>query len=115
MSDNEEHRYLFTVRQRFDESPIVDAFYELTVPPGVTTAHAEVMVKLNENWCAVEMKADTAALNGMQLRLRFNSDMYNNVCMVRTQSEITAETLNDIIAMKSADGALMEFLNDSAI
>jgi len=115
MSEEDEHRYLFTVRQQFGETPAVDAFYELTVPPGITGDQAQVMTKLNEEWCKKEMKDDTSALSGMKIRLRFNSDMYQHVCLVRTQCEITAEDLDNIIQMKNVEGKLMEFLDESAV
>jgi len=115
VDESDEHRYLFTVRQQFGETPAIDSFYELTVPPGITGDQAQVMTKLNEEWCKEEMKNDTSALNGMQLRLRFNSDMYQKVCLVRTEFDITVEELDSIVAMKHNEGKLIEFLDKSAV
>ena len=114
MSENE-HRYLFTVRQQFGETPAVDSFYELQVPAGITGDQAKIMTKLNEKWCRDEIVEDTKALQGMSLRLRFNSDMYPKVCLVRTQCEITSENLDCIIQSKHDRGSLMEFLDESAV
>lgn len=112
---NEEHRYLFTVRQGFGEKPSVDAFYELKVPAGITVDQAAIMTKLNNKWCREEINEDTSTLNSMQLRLRFNTDMYQKVCLVRTRSEITAEDLDSILEMKVHENTLMKFLDESAI
>jgi len=115
MNEDEEHRYLFTVRQQFGETPKVDSFYELKVPSGITGDQAAVMRKLNEGWCKTEINEDTQSLNGMQMRLRFNSDMYPKVCLVRTTCEINAEELDGIIAMKAGENKLIDFLDESAI
>ena len=115
MSESDEHRYLFTVRQQFGQPPAVDAFYELRMPAGITGDQAKVMTKLNKGWCKAEISEDTQSLSGMQLRLRFNSDMYPKVCLVRTYSEITHDDLNSIVQMKNTEGKLMEFLDESAI
>ena len=116
MSDEcDQFRYLFSVRQRFNEVPEVDSFYEIMVPAGITADHAKVMTKLKKDWCKEEISKDTQALHGMQLRLRFNSDMYPNVCLVRTHSAITADDLEHIIQSKYERGEMMDFLEESAI
>jgi len=115
VDESDEHRYLFTVRQQFGKTPAIDSFYELTVPPGITGDQAQVMIKLNATWCKNEMEKDTSALKGMQMRLRFNSDIYQHVCLVRTESSITAEDLDSIVAMKHDEGKLIEFLDKSAV
>lgn len=114
-AESEEHRYLFTVRQQFGETPKVDSFYELRVPSGITGDQAAIMKKLNKTWCQKEIAEDTSSLSGMQLRLRFNSDMYPKVCLVRTVCEIDVETLDSIVQMKNFEGKLMDFLDESAI
>jgi len=105
--ETDEHRYLFTVRQRFNEVPVVDTFYELRVPSGLTGDQAKIMKKLKEDFIKEEIAEDTSALHGMQMRLRFNS--------VRTVSPITAEDLDEIVAMKHSTKELMDFLNESTI
>lgn len=115
MSNESKHRYLFTVRQGFGLDPCVDTFYELQVPTGITGDQAMVMSKLNPSFCKEEIAADTQALNGMQLRLRFNQDMFQRVCLVRTCTPISAELLDDIVANKHRDGRLVSFLEESAI
>jgi len=114
-TEADEHRYLFTVRQRFNEVPAVDSFYELTVPSGITSEQAQIMKKLKEDFIRKEISSDTTALQGMQMRLRFNSDMYPNVCLVRTVSPITADDLDRIIEMRHSDGELMPFLKESEV
>ena len=115
MTKDDQHRYLFTVRQQFGEVPAVDTFYKLTVPQGITTEHAKVMTKLNDTWCKKEIASDTQALNGMQLRLRFNADMFPKVCLVRVPGEISLEVLESILQEKHERGTLMDFLDESAI
>ena len=115
VEETEQRRYLFTVRQQFGEQPKVDSFYELTVPAGITGDQAEIMTKLNKEWCNDEIRADTEALKGMKIRLRFNSDMFQKVCLVRTNFEIDAEDLDSIIVMKNIEGKLIKFLEESAI
>ena len=113
--ETEEHRYLFIVRQQFGEEPIIDSFYKLSMPAGITGDQAQVMTKLNDSWCKKEIAEDTQSLNGMQLRLRFNMDMYQKVCLVRSTTEIAAEDLEHIIQSKHERGTLMSFLDESAI
>ena len=110
-----EHRYLFTVRQRFGKTPVVDAFYKVQVPSGLTGDQAKLMTVLDDRFCKAEMAQDTSALNGMQTRLRFNPDMFQDVCLVRTKSEIDAETLESIIEMKHEENSLLDFLTESAV
>lgn len=112
---SEEYRYLFIVRQEFNEVPAVDSFYELQVPAGLTSDHAKVMTKLNEGFCKNEISQDTSALNGMQLRLRFNQDMFQKVCMVRTATPIDADDLQSVINIKFKRGLLANFLKDSSL
>ncbi len=111
----DQRRYLFTVRQRFGEDPIIDTFYELQVPAGLTSDQAAIMTKLNSKFCKQEMSEDTQALNGMQMRLRFNADMFPKVCLVRTEISITAEELEAIVQMKNKENELISFLEKSAI
>ena len=113
--ESTQHRYLFTVRQTFGGVPNVDAFYELKMPSGITGDQARVMTKLNKSWCKKEIQNDTQSLSGMQLRLRFNSDMFQHVCLVRTYSPISADDMDHIIVMKHKENELMEFLEESAI
>jgi len=51
----------------------------------------------------------------MQMRLRFNSDMFQHICLVRTVSPITAEDLDQIVEMKHSTKELMTFLKESTI
>jgi len=115
MSENDEHRYIFTVRQRFNEVPVCDSFYELQVPVGLTGDQAKIFKKLNENFCKEEISADTTALSGMKMRLRFNQDMFQHVCLVRTKMPITAEDMDVIIMAKHQEKELGEFLDESSI
>lgn len=111
----EEYRYLFTVRQQFGEEPNVDSFYELKVPAGITGDQAKVMTKLHPDWCKSEISEDTQTLRGMELRLRFNSDMYQRVCLVYTSSPIDADDLDNIIKSKHREGSLKTFLDEAAL
>lgn len=110
------HRYLFTVRQRFGVEPELDSFYELQVPSGTTSAHAKIMGRLTDyEWQKDAIKSDTSALKGMEMRLRFNSDMYQRVCLVTTVCEIDRETLETIIQAKHKEGILVKFLDENAV
>ena len=113
--NKELHRYLFTVRQRFDQDPVVDCFYKLVSPSGLSTDEMRMMTTLKPGWEAESLKADTSALSGMQMRLRFNSDMYQKVCLIRTESEFTADDLSNYLLMKFKDKELTAFLDDAAI
>lgn len=115
MADKYEHRYLFTVRQAFGMEPEVDAFYEVRVPPNITSEQAKLMIKLDERWQKQEISEDTHALHGMQTRIRLNQDMFQKVCLVRTTIPITSEELNLILHQKYSEGILLEFLTESAI
>jgi hypothetical protein len=112
MSDE---RYLFTVRQRFGETPVVDSFYRVRIPSGLTGEQAKTMIALKEDYLKEERSEDVNALNGMQLRLRFNQDMFQKVCMVSVNGEIDAEALDIIVAMKHKEGTLAKFLKDASL
>ena len=114
---SEEHRYLFTVRQRFGEVPVVDTFYEITVPSGISGEQAKVMNTLSDgNFYKDEIKEDSSVMRGMTMRLRFNSDMYPHICLIRSDNyELTAEMLDDVVANKHETGTLMKFLKESEI
>ena len=75
----------------------------------------KVMSTLKPGWEMDSLKADTQALHGMSLRLRFNSDMFQKVCLVRSESEITAEELGMYIDMKYREQILTEFLEESSL
>jgi len=112
-TDEATHRYIFTVRQRFGECPDIDCFHELKVPSGLTGDHAKIMKRLKDDFCKEEIGADTAALHGMELRLRFNPDMYQKVCLVRTTMEITPDELSAVIASKHRENKLKAFLDEA--
>ena len=109
------HRYIFLVRQRFGTVPAVDCFYKLVSPSGLSGNEMKVMSTLKPGWEAESLKADTTAMKGMNLRLRFNTDMYQKICLVRSKSEISAEELDAVIALKHNEGELIPFLEESAI
>ena len=117
----EEYRYIFLLRNgsgawdRNGNSPTVDSFYQLTVPPGITGDQARVMVRLNPEFCQEEIARDGHAMKGMSLRMRFNQDMYQKVLLVKTTTPITAEDLDKIIEYKYNAGTLTEFLKDASI
>ena len=112
----EMHRYLYTVRQRFGQAPELDTFYEVTIPDGVTGEQAKIMNTLSDGkFCTKEIETDNNAMRGISMRLRFNSDMYQSICLVKSECELDAETLEMVIAAKHIEGTLMKFLDDSAI
>jgi len=111
------HRYIFTVRQRFGEVPVVDTWYEVTVPAGISGDDAKIMNTLSDgNFYKKEIKQDSDAMRGMGIRLRMNSDMYPKICLIRSDDyELTAEMLDDVVANKHQTGDLMKFLKDAEI
>ena len=111
----DEHRYIFCVRQAFGETPCLDTFYELQVPSGLTGEQAQIMTKLDARFCKEQIQADTRAFQGMDLRIKFNPSMFQNVCLVRTVCEITADDLEKIVVQKYREGKLLDFLEESAI
>ena len=113
--DDEQHRYLFTVRQRFNKEPIIDCFYKLVTEDGLTNDQMKMWKTLDGDFQKKEIKEDTDAFSGMSLRLRFNSDMYQDVCLVRTYDEITAEVLESIIQDKYRTKDLETFLEKSKV
>ena len=51
----------------------------------------------------------------MTLRLRFNQDMYQRVCLVRTESPLRLDDLDALIQAKHREGELKEFLDEAGI
>ena len=115
VEESEQHRYIFTVRQFFGQDPHVDCFHDLSVPSVLTGDQAQIMKKLSPDWCIDEIRADTQAYNGMDLRLRMNGDFFPHICLVRTNFEITADDLDMILKDKHHDGTLSEFLDESKV
>jgi len=109
------HRYLFTVRQGFGKKPVVDCFYEVKSPGGITGAELKTWQAINPDWEKESINSDSHALHGMELRLRFNSDMYQHVCLVKSAVEISGDDLELIIELKHSDDTLMEFLQEATI
>jgi len=109
------HRYLFLVRQRFNTEPCVDSFYKLVSPGGMSSDEIKMMTVLKPNWEKESLDADTEVFKGMGLRLRFNADMFQKICLVKSEFEISDEELDMYIKMKYRDGELTEFLNESKI
>jgi len=112
---DELYRYLFIVRLRFGEDPIVDSFYKLVSPSGLTGDQMKIMTILKPDWEKESLKSDASTLRSMDLRLRFNQDMYQRVLMVRSEVELTAEDLEMYLIMKHKDGKLLETLKGMEI
>ena len=110
-----EYRYAFLVRQQFAKEPAVDAFYEVQLPDGYTGSEADMMATLKPGWHEEEIRSDSQALFGMEMRARYNSDMYQSVCLVRCPVPLTADDLDAIIKDKHRNGTLLDFLAKSAI
>ena len=113
--NEEQHRFIFTVRQRFNSDPNVDCFYKLVSPSGMGSDEIKMMTVLKPGWESDTLKADTHAMSGMSLRLRFNGDLYPNVCLVRSSADLSAKDLEHYIVMKYKDGELDKFLLESRI
>jgi len=108
------NRYAFTLRQQFGEEPIVDSFYKLTVPD-MDFSQLRVWNTLNPDFATKEMHKDSQTLHGMGLRLRFNSDMYPKICMVRYDGDLEADDLEMIVRQKHRENELKEWLKDAEI
>ena len=113
--ESNKHRYLFTVRQRFNSDPVIDCFHKLVSPSGMNADEFKMMGMLKPGWEAESLKTDSSALSGMSLRLRFNGDLYQKVLLVRSESEMSAEDLEAYVVMKFKDGDLDKFLKESTI
>jgi len=113
--NKETHRYIFLVRQQFGKDPALDSFYKLVSPSGMTGDEIKMMTILKEDWEKESLKADTSAFSGMDLRLRFNSDMFQKVCMVKSTVDLSYDDIDMYIKSKHITGELMEFLEESAI
>ena len=110
-----EHRYMFTVRQQFGQVPELDAFYEVKSPDGITAEEADTWRTLNPEWCKDEIHEDSQTYRNLGMRLRFNSDMWQKVCLVRTEMELDRDTLDAVIKSKHELGELEKFLKESSI
>lgn len=113
--DPDEYQYLFLVRQQFNEIPHLDSFMEVATPSGLDVDHVKFIQKLNPEYCHNEMKQDANTLHYMLTRIQHNTDMFPHVCMVRTQSPITADELNAYINQQYNAKTLDDFLNSAKI
>jgi len=109
------NRYMFTVRQRFQKEPTVDCFYEMKTPLGFTSDKAVMMEKLGSSVMMKIVKGDASAYQGMSMRLRFNQDCFQQVCMVNSEGAMDAEMLEDVIRGMSITGDLEGWLRESAL
>jgi hypothetical protein len=55
------------------------------------------------------------AIQIMELRNRFNSDMTPGVFLVKSECEITGEQMDALLTMKQRDGTLRDFLRAARI
>ena len=93
----------------------MDCFYKLVSPSGMSGDEMKMMTVLNPGWESQTIKEDTSALQGMTLRLRFNSDMFQKVCLVRTECELDIDELGMIINSKYKTKELEQFLNEASV
>lgn len=108
-------RYMFTVRQPFGQEPCLDGFYEVQSPEGMTNSEVEMWRTIVPGWKDEEIKQDSQTYHHLGLRLRFNSDMFQNVCLVKSDIALDREMLEAVVVSKYIDGTLMDFLKKSAI
>lgn len=110
-----EQRYIFLVRQTFGDEPQVDAFYQVqsTDYGEMTPDQVKIMETLGAKYEIA--KSDRRAITGMQMRYRFNQDMFQGICMVRTDGELSRDVLNVFIKGKHATGELKDWLEESKI
>lgn len=108
-------RYAFTVSQDFGQEPALDTFMELKTPDGLSKDHVDIMTGLHRSWMKDEIDHDLRGIYGMEMRLRFNSNMYQRVCIVKTNVPISRDELNRVILARHRIGKLKEFLDEAAI
>ena len=111
----ETNRYLFLVRQRFGEDPHIDSFYELRSPNNVTIDTVKVMQGLKPDWEMTNIKEDSITMESMALRIRFNTDMFPHVCLVKSSSELTVDDLEMIVVSKFKTNELTDFLKEARV
>ena len=107
-------RYAFLVRQQFAKEPHIDAFYKLKIPD-MSWGQIKAWNKLSGDAYANEIKQDVDSIRGMEMRYRYNSDMFQGVCLVRLEGDLTVDDLDTIIKMKFRDGELTEFLEEAKV
>jgi len=116
-----EHKYLYTVRQSFGEAPHLDCFYKMQVPKGITSSHIAEMNALMQTednkfpFLEEEIRSDSHTYNNMKLRIQFNGDMFQRICLVKSDSEIDADTFESLLTMYHNDNTLVSYLNKSAV
>ncbi len=117
--DNDEetfdHRYIFLVRQNFDVPPHVDSYYKLKTPDGINSDQFQFIKKIKDGFLEQEIQSDGEKLRLFTLRMRFNQDIYQHICLVKSSVPLTIEELNNIIESKYNDNTLDEFLKNASI
>jgi len=109
-----EHRYLFLVRLKFGRDAILDSFYKLVTPSGMTAEQMKMWSTLDPDWNRKNMKADTDVYRNLDLRQRANSDMYDGICLVRSAVDISGDDFELVLRCKEQD-ELLEFLDSSKV
>ena len=115
------NRYLFTCRMNgFDadteEAVSVDAFYK--VPLRTEQLDYEVCKAQEEllgNPWHDEIQALGSTMNAMRLRLRFNQDMFQGICMIKTDQELDIDDMECLLRAHSRRGTLNNFLKEAKV
>lgn len=109
-------KYIFTVRQRFGEKPQLDTFYKIELPdvfldPEFIAGGEELI----PSHIIKQMREVKANLRVIELRLRFNIDMFPHVCLVSVKDmELSRDMFDAYITNMSTD-ELMCFLEESKL
>jgi hypothetical protein len=112
-------QYIFTVRRNAWESGTeIDSFYE--VPLDASMYDADILSAQEEllgNPLQPELKDLSQALFAMRLRMRFNPDFYQHLCVVKVDDglDLDREGLQCLIDTKEKQGILESFLKEAAI
>lgn len=113
------YRYLYTVRHRTDFSGGVDLDCWMEVPPEPNhKAASDALRKLSgiPDPLKNAPKEVSDAVFGMQMRSRFNGDIYDGILLVKAEdNQLDRDIMQNVLDAKQKDGLLGEFLKESKI
>lgn len=108
------NKYIFTVRFNPPKELSIDSWLKVSLPDGVEAMKVADRLSQAHNKVSIGEKIN-ALISSIQLRMRFNNDIYQHICMVRVPAgtELGIDEFTHLLQMKESEGTLFDFLEES--